>query len=188
MSARSVHVVGVGAQTSIGPTAPATSAAARAAVCRFKDHPFMTDAAGERMRVARVPWLPPELPLGDRVRALLQGAAQEALAAIAAPLADLRAAPRLGIVLAVSDDRPGLPPRWRQQVGDGLLPSFRDRFKTASIEVCSPGPAAGVAAIQRGGQLLLNDEATSAWSAAPTATWDPRTCCRSRPASNCMGR
>lgn len=150
--------MGVGAQTPIGRTAPASAAAVRAAVCRFKDHPFMTDAAGEPMRVSRAPWFAPDLPLGERVSALMHGAAEEALSAIATSLADLRAAPRLGVVVAISDDRPGLPPRWRQEVSDGLLQSLRDRFPKARIDVFSSGHAAGVAAIQRGGQLLLNDE------------------------------
>jgi 3-oxoacyl-[acyl-carrier-protein] synthase-1 len=118
----------------------------------------MTDAAGEPMRVARIPWFAPDLPLAERVRALLQGAAEEALSAVGPSLADMRAAPRFGVVAAISDDRPGLPPRWRQKVSEGLFQAFRDRFKNAKIEVCAPGHAAGVTAIQRGAQLLLNDE------------------------------
>jgi 3-oxoacyl-[acyl-carrier-protein] synthase I len=156
--ARSVVVVGVGAQTPVGRTAPASAAAVRAGICRFSQHPFMTDAAGEPMRVARIPWFMPELPLGERVRALIHGAAEEALSPLLMVLAGSRGTPTIGVVVALSDDRPGLPLRWRQEISDALLLSLRDRFKKPRVDVRSPGHAAGVAAIQRGCELLLNDE------------------------------
>ena len=50
-----VVVVGAGARTTVGMSAPATAAAVRAGIAGFGEHPFMVDTAGKRMVIARAP-------------------------------------------------------------------------------------------------------------------------------------
>ena len=54
-----VVVVGVGARTAVGMTAPATAAAVRAGIAGFEKHPFVVDTAGNPMIVAGAPYLGP---------------------------------------------------------------------------------------------------------------------------------
>ena len=154
-----VQVVGLGAQTPVGRTAPESAAAVRAGISRFSEHPFMTDVAGEHMRVACVPWLSPLLPLGARIQALVLGAAKEAVAPLLAAIAESRRpVPVVGAIIGVTDNRPGLSPRWRQELADGLLQSLSEHFPAVKLEFRASGHAAGVAAMERGCQLLIEDE------------------------------
>ena len=108
--ARGILVVGIGAQTALGKTAPACAAAVRGKICRVSEHPFMSSAEGEPVHVVRVPWLPPDAPLPDRTAALAEGAAREA----AQPLTRLPSGTRpsrLAVVVATSNDRRDLPSR-----------------------------------------------------------------------------
>ena len=119
----------------------------------------MTDATGEPVRVALASWLPADLPLDARIQTLMEGAVVEALS----PLLTARGQsghppPRLRVVIAISDDRPGLPPRWGQVMADGLQQALAGRFPGAKVELRSSGHAAGATALQRGCQLVLNDE------------------------------
>jgi hypothetical protein len=50
-----ICIVGVGAVTAVGLTAPSAAAAVRAGIAGFGEHPFMIDRQGEPMIVAAVP-------------------------------------------------------------------------------------------------------------------------------------
>jgi 3-oxoacyl-[acyl-carrier-protein] synthase I len=149
-----VHVVGVGAQTPVGRTAAESAAAIRAALCLFADHPYMADADGEPVRVARATWLPADLPLADRILALVHGAAHEALQPLLT-IADGTPRVSVAVVIGTSDTTPGLPARWGQVLRDRSLEWLRSRLPLVQVETCVNGHAAGVLAIQRGCQMLL---------------------------------
>lgn len=102
-----VCIVGVGARTPVGLTAPTAAAAVRAAISAIQEHPYYVDRRGDPMRLARDADLPVDLGGVDRFVALAQPALTEALAPMAA-LADQSPVP---LLLALPEDRPGLPPR-----------------------------------------------------------------------------
>jgi 3-oxoacyl-[acyl-carrier-protein] synthase-1 len=77
--AGSICVVGVGAATSIGMTAPATAAAVRAGIAGFSDHPYMIDRIGEPFVVASAPYIDTYVDGEDRFIELALPAAREAL-------------------------------------------------------------------------------------------------------------
>ena len=62
-----VCIIGIGARTPVGLTAPAAAAAVRASISGIVDHPYMVDKAGEKMSVAMDPELPTELNGLDRL-------------------------------------------------------------------------------------------------------------------------
>ena len=52
---RTVHIVSVGARTSVGGSAAASAAAVRAHATSFAEHPAMVDRLGEKIIVACAP-------------------------------------------------------------------------------------------------------------------------------------
>src|SRR5260370_5141837 len=100
-----VAVVGLGARSAIGMTALAAAAVVRAGIAGFSEHPFMIDTAGNKMIVARAPYLNGESGV-DRLLALAGPAACEALA----PLAKIRdGLEPITVTLGLPPARPGQP-------------------------------------------------------------------------------
>ena len=123
-----VVVVGVGARTAIGMTAPATAAAVRAGVAGFEKHPFVIDTAGNRMIVAAAPYLGLEFGGADRVAELAAPAAAEALTAFA----------------AAPGGKPPVP------IFIGLPPARPGRAKDLAHRGRRPGPRGGGGPVPRG--------------------------------------
>jgi 3-oxoacyl-[acyl-carrier-protein] synthase-1 len=116
----SIRIIGIGARTPVGLSAPAAAAAVRAGVAVMADHPFMIDKAGAPMVVCIDPALPVELGLADRILELAISSAREALKPV---LERVRKLPRIRIILALPEDRPGKP--------DRLANTFTERFISA---------------------------------------------------------
>jgi 3-oxoacyl-[acyl-carrier-protein] synthase I len=137
------HIVGLGASTALGRTIEATAAAARAGVCGFSEHPVMVDTVGEPMRVARAPWLEPELPGVERYWQLLYPAIDEALAQ-ARGAVSIGSTP-VGLFLALPPDRPGRP----EDLPSALCQRVWDRYGAAfdTAVTFEFGHAAGYVAV-----------------------------------------
>lgn len=139
MTAPRMQIVGLGASTSIGRNVWASAAAARAGTCGFSEHPFMIDAAGEPMRVARAPWLDVSMDGVERYCALLFPAIDEALAPLLRELA--RDSLKVGLALGLPSSRPGQAP----QLAEQLLKAIRRKYAQAFVhaETFEAGHAAG---------------------------------------------
>ena len=72
-------IVGLGALTSIGTSAPMSAASVRAGIVRFAEHPWLVDVRGHPV-VAAAASIPPELTGADRFMALVLPALEEVLA------------------------------------------------------------------------------------------------------------
>lgn len=107
--ANSVHVVGLGVQTSIGLTLPSTIAAIRGSICRFRVYDHLRDhRTGEALTLALLSTLDRTLPAFERMRHLATGAALQALAPWSALLPSLSGdAARLPAIVAIPATRPG---------------------------------------------------------------------------------
>ena len=111
-----VCVVGLGAATPIGLTAPATAAAVRAGIAGFADHPYMIDRNGEPFVVAYAPYLADDLALEDRLSELALSAAREA----AGLLSGLSPRPAsIPAFLGIPAPRPGVPGALASRVRSG---------------------------------------------------------------------
>ena len=95
-----IYIVGAGAQTPVGRSAPATAAAVRCHLSAYAEHPFMFDGRGEPMIVARAQWLDETFPLVDRIVTLAVDAAQEALRPLGARAFTLLRQMRVHLALA----------------------------------------------------------------------------------------
>src|SRR5262245_25923922 len=99
-----VVVVGVGARTAVGMTAPATAAAVRAGIAGFTHHPFMMDTDGNPMVVAFAPYLDIGLTGVARMAELAGPAAVEAVAGIVSVPCGGQPIP---VFVGLPPDRPG---------------------------------------------------------------------------------
>lgn len=81
-----VYVVGIGAQTPVGRSAAAASAAVRSGICAYAEHPSLFDQFREPIVAARAEWLEVNRPVPERVLTL----ATDAIAETLAPLAGLQ--------------------------------------------------------------------------------------------------
>jgi 3-oxoacyl-[acyl-carrier-protein] synthase-1 len=132
-----VYVGGLGAATPIGRDVWSSAAAVRAGIAGFAQHPYMIDSAGEPMIVAMVPWLDRELPVGERCKALLFGALDQALHNLSEHAPEANAA----LAVAMPAPRPGI----NQQSLDGLIAAVKERYapSVAAFAVFPNGHAAG---------------------------------------------
>jgi 3-oxoacyl-[acyl-carrier-protein] synthase-1 len=117
---QSVCVVGTGARTAVGLTAPATAAAVRAGIAVMAEHPYMIDKMGNPMLVCMDSTLPVELPMIERYLELAISAAKEALATL---LKSGKTISGITVLLALPEKRPGIPDNFRTE--------FSRRFATA---------------------------------------------------------
>ena len=103
-----ICIVGVGAVTAVGLTAPSAAAAVRAGIAGFGEHPFMVDRQGEPMIVAAVPNLGNDSSGGDRFgqRAL---ALHEALLPLEAHRRDTGS---IAMFVGLPPQRPVALPNW----------------------------------------------------------------------------
>nr|WP_297350218.1 hypothetical protein [uncultured Caldimonas sp.] len=115
------HLLSFGACTPIGDTAAATLAAVRAGLCGFREHAFMTDSAGEPMRVAPVRRLVDQTQGVERYIAMLRPALDEALAVLPPTC-------KVPLALGLPPERPGRPPDLVVQLQQRLAALYGDRL------------------------------------------------------------
>ena len=108
-----VCVVGVGARTAIGLTAPASAAAVRAGIAGFADHPYMIDQNGDPFVVARAPYLSDDVVGAERFIELALPAAREALEPISGLVQETLPIP---LIVGLPAPRPGLPAETRVEI------------------------------------------------------------------------
>ena len=143
----SVSIVGVGARTPVGLSAPSAAAAIRAGISRLGEHPYMVDKLGEPYMVAmdRTMDEPDRI---ERVFALATSALEEAIGATALPegaeLPVYVALPELGRWFSDRDGK-----LLGERVAAHLAPKI-----SASVFVVPGGNAAGLLALQRAAALL----------------------------------
>jgi 3-oxoacyl-[acyl-carrier-protein] synthase-1 len=167
---RSVLVVGCGAMTPLGMSAPATAAAVRAGIAAFAQHPFLVDRAGERMIVAAAPYLAPDLPSMTRIASLAAGAACEA-----AGQGPSGGAGRLQVHLGVP---PPISVRHREldEVVDRLIDDLGAAGWRARMEsVIEKGHASGVLAMAAAWRAVGDGECEFALAGGADSYIEPET-------------
>ena len=135
-----IMVCAVGSCTAVGGSAAESAASVRAGISGYAEHPFMVDRYGERMVVARAPYLDPNIPVGSRIITLMRAAASETTSY----LKHTGLFPyRMHVIIGLPDARPGLP----QNLADSVYRLFQDELEFPcdhSVQTCSAGHSAGV--------------------------------------------
>jgi len=151
-SSSAVYVAGLGAQTAVGRSALAMAAAARGRVTAGARHPYIVDRFGERIVVARVPWLRAEMSLERRIVALGGDAAEDALQPLVPSLTAAEA--RIAMIVGLPAPRPGLPPGFHDRVCAALGRRIREHVPLTSVRGVALGHVGGLAAIEEGYRLI----------------------------------
>lgn len=137
-------ILGVGAVTAVGLSAPATMAAQRAGISGHAEHAWMLDRMGEPMRVAAVPYGDLSAPATQRLVDLATQAAFEATDGFDCDQS-------LDVMLALPEPRPGLPEGYAIEAGSAFATAFQKRGAGGKVKVLARGHAGGLALI---GQAL----------------------------------
>jgi 3-oxoacyl-[acyl-carrier-protein] synthase-1 len=146
-----VVMIGSGARTAIGMTAPSTAAAVRAGISGFVEHPFVVDTAGKRMIVAAAPYVGIEVTGAARLAQLAAPAAAEAVASLSAfPIGQLP----VSLFVGLPPVRPGRGNDVPATVAARLREELPSICRVATIGVIETGHAAGTTAIQRAWQAV----------------------------------
>jgi 3-oxoacyl-[acyl-carrier-protein] synthase-1 len=167
-----VMVLGVGARTAVGMTAPATAAAVRAGVAGFENHPFVIDTAGNKMIVAAAPYLGPAVDGADRVAELAAPAAAEALAAFAAAPGGN---PSVPIFLGLPPPRPGLGKDLATVAVARVREAVAVRCRVAKVEIIETGHAAGAMAVKAAWEAVRSGTAEFALAGGADSYMKPET-------------
>ncbi len=140
-----VWLVGLGAHTTVGLSAPATAAAVRAGVARMCEHPEAVLPDGEPVPVAMIPGVDDALTGASRLAALLSPALDEATE----PLAE---APPMPLLLGL-----GEAPGDQDPVAE-LSAMLDGNDAISEVIATAAGHAAGLAALKEALAMLGQDQ------------------------------
>ena len=168
---KDIWIVGLGANTAVGKTAPLTAAAVRAGVARTGEHPEALLADGEPMVVAMAPGMDPDLSGAQRLAGLLSPALQEALD----PLEEAaEPAGSMPLLLGLPGPLPGLDKEMAQSMAALLSGLPLEHGALGEVEIVATGHAAGLAALRRA-LTLLGGEHDLCLVAGADSQMDPET-------------
>ena len=151
----SICVVGVGAATSIGMTAPATAAAVRAGIAGFADHPYMIDRIGEPFVVASAPYIDADAVGEDRFIELALPAAREALELFSGLS---RTTVPIPSIVGLPESRPGLPAELASTLAAKLPEVTANGCRIAQPTTLPNGHSAGLMAIESACRMIRSGE------------------------------
>lgn len=137
-----VAIVGVGARTPVGLTAPTSAAAVRAGISRIGEHPYMIDKVAEPYCVA----MDRSFEEHDRIERLFvlaTSALHEALASVPLPVGY-----ELPLFVGMPDQSPWFHETQAQQLGRRLAAHFASTLRP-QVVVLPHGNAAGLLALSR---------------------------------------
>lgn len=173
---RRCAVVGVGARTPLGLSAPAAAAAVYAGISATARHAFMLDQAAAPMMVCADALLDPGAVMEDRLTTMAASAALES----AQVLIDAGVDPgELPLVLALPETRPGLVASAGHHVEDAVRLALTSRGLSLGQGVwCNDGHAGGVLALQEGVRRIVTGQAdhclvggVDSWLVPETLEW-----------------
>lgn len=169
---RSVCVVGVGATTAIGMTAPASAAAVRAGIAGFADHPYMIDQDGDPFVVARAPYLGDDIVGAERFLELLLPAVGEALDVLGELPQKKHLVPA---IIGLPEERPGLPAELSSTLSVGLRDMSLKGCRISETQMIPKGHSAGLMAIEMGCEKILSGSAEFCLVGGVDSYLDPET-------------
>lgn len=169
-------VVGVGARTPLGLSAPAATAAVYAGISANARHAFMLDQVAAPIVVCADALLDPGVAIADRLMTMAASAALEA----AQVLSDTGVEPgELPLVLALPEERPGLEASAGHHVEQAVRLALASQGLSLSPAVCyHSGHAGGVLALQDGVRRIATGQAdhclvggVDSWLVPETLEW-----------------
>jgi 3-oxoacyl-[acyl-carrier-protein] synthase-1 len=146
---RTVHIVAVVAQTPVGLTAESSAAAVRARLSRVKEHPFLIDGAGQKLRCARCESVDAAILGADRLIALTRQSLQAMSRALR-----LRTPLRIPLWLALPEPRPGFSTAHAESVRQSVSKLVVPGISLLSVEEAGNGHAGVLCGMEQGVRAL----------------------------------
>ena len=169
-------LLAVSARTPVGAGSAASAAAVRAGMALFKNHPFMVDAKGQSMVVARDTFLPVEMAVADRLAVLGTSALQEAVSALKG--VDPARLPAISVLAGLPEPRPGLPEHLVAELSPRLQHALGAPCRVSGVAASQHGHAAGLLAvgsalarIRAGSDELFLAGGIDSWLEPETLEW-----------------
>lgn len=144
-----ICVVGLGARTAVGIGAQATAAAVRGGISGLSLHPHFVDQGGELVAFACDPALDPDLPIVERMVAMLEDATDEALNSPVSLTPDI-------CLLALPEPRAGLPANLESILADAKARYLK--LPCNAVRTLPRGHASGLMALQIAAQWLSRSD------------------------------
>jgi 3-oxoacyl-[acyl-carrier-protein] synthase-1 len=152
---RDVHIIAVGACTPVGRTAESSAAAIRAGISRVREHPFMVDGLGERLKCAYDPALESETLGVERLLAL----ARHALCEVAAKVtASTWHRAKLPLLLALPECRPGFAEEAASWLQQALQAEAKQIIPGVTIVRAGEGHAGALSALRLATRRMAQGE------------------------------
>lgn len=142
-----VHIVAAVALTPVGFTAEAAAAAVRARISRVKEHPFLVDGVGQKLRCGLCEPVDPTILGAERIIELTRRNMQ-AMAAALRMKTPLRS--RVPLLLALPDLRPGFATSHAETVLRSLSATSVPGIGPLSIEHAGSGHAGVLCGMEQG--------------------------------------
>lgn len=154
LQSEEVHIIGLGAQTSLGRTMMSSWAAVRGGIARLAVHPVARDSTGRSVTVSRAPYLATDMPFLDRIEELFVQALIEAIA----PLTSLsdRNEPSVPLILGLPAPRSNHSNGYEREIVARLQNRIESISPIMSIESIPSGHASGLMAIERARQYIID--------------------------------
>lgn len=144
------HIVAVGLRTPIGLTGASAAAAARAGICRIREHPFFIDPAGGALRSAYDGVLSLQLLGWQRVLALAESALGQVLSTLQKP----QSTNGVLLLLSLPENRPGFGEKEQRCVAEGLRQFALSVGVPVRIHTVLGGHAGGLEAVRLGREQI----------------------------------
>jgi 3-oxoacyl-[acyl-carrier-protein] synthase I len=151
-----VCIVGIGACTTIGKTAPESAASARAGVKRFVQHPHIIDHLGKPLVVALASYIPKGLTWLDRLTALAAPALREACEPLSRVI---KRPPRVPLFVGLPAERPTLTGSWWEPLIYSLREAAPLHVAVSDVNVFPCGHAGGLLAMEAACQRIKRGDA-----------------------------
>lgn len=148
-----ICIVGLGAHTPVGLTAPSSAAAVRAGINRISEHPFMLDKTREAVMVARISHIFHDVIGVERLMKLALPAIQEALTPLGRFVGEISPFP---LFIGLPAPRPGLPKNLAVEIENRFKEKNNKSHQFSEVTMIACGHSAGLMAIQEGRQRILN--------------------------------
>ena len=170
-----ILIVGTGARTPLGFSAPATAAAVRAGVAAMKEHPFMIDKSGESMVVAADALLPAQLGGVERLMQLALSPAYEAIK----PLIERNHTfPPIHLLISLPEDRPGRPENIESIFSQQFASHLAEKIGIQKVNYVATGHAGGLTCMEHALSLITSGKSklclvggVDSYLAAETLEW-----------------
>lgn len=146
-----ICIVSVGANTPVGLNTAATTAAVRASIDNFQEHPYMINQEGDPHMLAMVPSVDFSITGSDRYIALSKPAINEALE----PLRQLGKIKHVvTAAIALPELRPGLPNDLDEKMVSHIMAQDNEYYDIEDVKTASKGHAGGLMALESASRLI----------------------------------